>query len=267
MLVLDALNFCFWPSDTAIEYDTLATVLTRVLTADPAAFAAERLAAVTGEQLTAWFAAAGHHLPNADERARKLREVGTMLAARYGGLVATMVAEAAGSAVALVRAVVAAFPGFRDEAVYRGRQVFLYKRAQIFVADLWAAYGQRATGTSPYAFTDVHALTCFADYRIPQLLRALGVMTYSPALAAAVDARTPLAPGSEWEVEVRACTVEAVERLLRSVAERRAAAGAVAGAAVLPPLHSIHLDWLLWQEGEALKDTLAPHHRTLTVFY
>jgi len=31
-------------------------------------------------------------------------------------------------------------PGFRDHAVYKGRQVFFYKRAQILVADLWGAY-------------------------------------------------------------------------------------------------------------------------------
>lgn len=36
--------------------------------------------------------------------------------------------------------------GFRDHAVYRGRQVYFYKRAQILVADLWAALGRPAAG-------------------------------------------------------------------------------------------------------------------------
>lgn len=259
VLVLDALNFCFWPSTTAMEYDALATTLTRVLTADAHAFDAPRLAALTADELAAWFTAGGHHLPAAEERARKLNEVGSVLAARYGGAAANLVRAAAGSAVELVRLVTAELPGFRDESLYRGRQVFLYKRAQIFVADLWAAYGQRSGGASPYAFHDMARLTCFADYRIPQLLRGAGVLTYAPALAAAVDARTPLAAGSEWEVEIRAATVVAVERLLAAIA-----AGRPADA---PPLHAVHVDWLLWQEGERLKDTLAPHHRTLTVFY
>ena len=30
--------------------------------------------------------------------------------------------------------------GFRDEAIYEGRQVFFYKRAQILIADLIGAY-------------------------------------------------------------------------------------------------------------------------------
>ncbi|PNG63007.1 hypothetical protein TSOC_015453, partial [Tetrabaena socialis] len=37
-------------------------------------------------------------------------------------------------------------PGFRDHAVYRGRQVFLYKRAQIFVGDVFGAFGGEGLG-------------------------------------------------------------------------------------------------------------------------
>lgn len=42
-----------------------------------------------------------------------------------------------------------------------GRQVFLYKRAQIFVGDVYGAYGGKGLG----AFWDVDQLTMFADYR------------------------------------------------------------------------------------------------------
>ena len=46
-----------------------------------------------------------------------------------------------------------------------------------------------------------------ADYRVPVVLRELGVLQYAPALAAAVDSRRELAPGSQEEVEIRAATV------------------------------------------------------------
>lgn len=36
-----------------------------------------------------------------------------------------------------------------------------------------------------------------ADYRVPQLLRPMGVLCYSDALAATVDARRELPAGSE----------------------------------------------------------------------
>lgn len=271
VLVLDALNFCFWPSSSGIEYDTLASVLRDVLAADSAAFSAERLAAIDAATLRSWFAP--HDFPNAEERARKLNEVGAVLARDFGGLATNLLAAAKGSAVVTVELVVRHFPGFRDESLYKGRQVFLYKRAQIFVADVWAAYGQRtflagaaAPEGCPAAFHDMHRLTCFADYRIPQLLHSGGVFRYSPDLHAAVLARKEITAGHPWEVEIRAATVVAVERIRARINELRRAAGpAVAGAA--DEIASVQVDWLLWQEGERRKDSILPHHRTLTVFY
>lgn len=42
---------------------------------------------------------------------------------------------------------------------------------------------------------------------MPVVLRELGVLRYAPSLAAAVDAKQELAPGSQEEVEIRAATV------------------------------------------------------------
>jgi hypothetical protein len=128
-LVLDALNWCFWPSSTSMEYDTLASGLARALRADPSAFSAQSLQKLEPDTLRSWFAP--HDLPAAEERTRKLREVGAVLEADFNGSAAALVAAACGSAVSLVKLVTAHFPGFRDETVYRGRQVFFYKRAQV----------------------------------------------------------------------------------------------------------------------------------------
>jgi Potential Queuosine, Q, salvage protein family len=264
VLVLDALNFCFWPSSTALEYDTLASVLRDVLKADPTAFDANKLEKLDVSTLKGWFAASGHEMPNIEERVRKLNEVGAVLSKYFDGSCATMISRAKGSAVHLVELVVQHFPGFRDETLYKGRQVFLYKRAQIFVADVWAAYGQKTIAdTSAFdsksvaAFYDMHRLTCFADYRIPQLFRALGVFVYSEPLSRAVDAKDEIMAGHPWEVEIRAGTVVAVQRLREKINTLRGKGG----------ITSVEVDWLLWQEGEAKKDVIAPHHRTLTVFY
>ncbi len=53
------------------------------------------------------------------------------------------------------------------------------------------------------AFDDMHMLTMFADYRVPQMLRDAGVMVYSDKLAAIVDAGTELLAGSEEETQIR----------------------------------------------------------------
>ena len=158
-----------------------------------------------------------------------------------------------GSAVNLVRLLLRHFQGFRDTSIYRGTLVHLYKRAQILVGDLWAAYGRRKEGL--YSFRDLDQLTMFADYRVPQILREMGIMAYSPALAARIDGRQEIACGSEEEVEIRACTVVAVDMLHKALTSR--------GLNLLV----IEVDWLLWQKGEESKDSIAPHHRTLTIYY
>lgn len=202
-------------------------------------------------------------MPNLAERARKVRELGRVLKARWGGLAANMVAAARNNAPALVALVAAELPGFRDHAVYDGEQVWFYKRAQILTGDVWAAYGKRVPGTDGgegeggpwYALGDMDRLTMFADYRVPQVLRETGVLRYGDALAARVDERAELPAGGPEEVGIRAVTVVACEALRERLAAR--------GVRVL----SVEVDWLLWNWGEARRETLRPHHRTRTVFY
>lgn len=87
--------------------------------------------------------------------------MGRVLQRDFGGQAATLIKQANKSASRLVELVTAHFPGFRDSALYDGRQVFLYKRAQIFVGDLWGAFGGKGLGE----FEDMDRLTMFADYR------------------------------------------------------------------------------------------------------
>jgi Potential Queuosine, Q, salvage protein family len=251
VFVLDALNFCFWPSTQGLEYDIVAVALKKALEKDVEAFSAPRLAAMTAQQLASWFPE--HTLPEVEERALRINELGEVLQERFQGLAANLVAEARGSAVTLVDLVLQHLPGFRDTSIYRGRLVHFYKRAQILVGDLWAAYGKQQEGA--YAFKDVDQLTMFADYRVPQLLRSLGVLVYDAALSEAVDALQEVPFGSEQEVEIRAATVVSVERLRAALAARGL------------PLLVIEVDWLLWQIGEQSKDDIKPHHRTRTIFY
>ena len=89
----------------------------------------------------------------------------------------------------LVSAIVECFPGFRDQAVYNGQQVFFYKRAQILVADLIGAYNDYGAAID---FKNQEKLTMFADYRVPQILREFNILQYSPALAQLVDSESIL---------------------------------------------------------------------------
>ena len=109
------------------------------------------------------------------------------------------------------------------------------------------------------------------------------MLQYAPALAAAVDSCRQLAAGGQEEVEIRAATVEAVERLKVALQARLAAGGGgeegregqeaqegqegqgLEGRG--QRLNSVLLDWALWEEGEAKRKSHRPHHRVLTVYY
>ena len=106
--------------------------------------------------------------------------------------------------------------GFRDHTVYKGRQVFLYKRAQIFAADLWGAFGGQGYGE----FKDIGSLTIMADYIVPAVLRQLGVLKYSPTLASTIESSGEIGPGTEEEVELRACSVHAVEKMRELISKK-----------------------------------------------
>ena len=61
--------------------------------------------------------------------------------------------------------------------------MYHFKRAQIFVADVWGAFGGEGLGQ----FIDIDKLTMFADYIVPAVLRSWKVLEYSPSLATKVD--------------------------------------------------------------------------------
>jgi hypothetical protein len=88
ILVLSALNFCFWPGATFdkkkqdIEYNFLAGCLKDVIVKDKNAFDSENLEKCTTQTLKSWFK--GYELPQASERARLIREIGVGLQ-YYGG--------------------------------------------------------------------------------------------------------------------------------------------------------------------------------------
>ncbi|XP_068329910.1 uncharacterized protein [Pyrus communis] len=248
LFVLDALNFCFWP-DKDLNYDNLAAGLKAAIQNDKSVFDADRLQKYTGpelRELLKW----PRSLPLEDERVRLLHEVGFELERSFDGKASNLVESCGKSAVKLVALVTRHFPGFRDHSVYKGHQVFLYKRAQIFAADLWGAFGGQGYGE----FYDIGSITIMADYIVPAVLQQLGVLKYSATLASAIKANSQIVAGSEEEVELRACSIYAVEKMKELISMK-------SGKQVL----SIELDLWLWSFG--IQCPALQHHRTLSIYY
>jgi hypothetical protein len=237
IVVLDTVNFCFWGATGG--YWRLAEGVRDAFLAGDDLADPERLAVLDAPALERWTG----ELTLMEERAAALRELGRVALDELDGDLEQLIeSTATGTAAGLSRRL----GSFRDVAVYDGREVPLLKRAQITAADL--------AGAGLADFPDLAALTCFADYKLPQALRHLGALNYSEPLARRVDDWRELEAGEPAEVEIRAATVVCVERLR----DELAAAGR--------QLNAIEVDWMLWAFSQELYP-VRPHHRTRTVFY
>ncbi|GAC1357985.1 MAG: hypothetical protein NVS2B12_00100 [Ktedonobacteraceae bacterium] len=262
LLLLDALNFCFWGEKdqprwtidyhgkTLNGYWAEAAALKRAVEEDALPlWDANYLSTITEETVAQIFRGSGT-IPLFKQRVLHAREVGSVLLTRYGGQFINAIEQAGSNAVQLALLLVDDFPSFRDVAIYRSHQVNFFKRAQICVADLHGAFAGKAWG----ALSDLDQLTIFADYKLPQVLRHYNVLEYSPALALAVDHQEILEAGCEEEVEIRACTIWACELLRRSMLYY----GRYLTAA--------DIDQRLWLTGQHSED-MQPYHRTRTIYY
>lgn len=258
VLTLDAVNFgSGWFPHLAKRagcsgYFTIALALEERFAAH-GAWSARELSALAPRDATALFGQdpANREIAGLMERfAAAWNELGAFLLEGFGGRFAGPLEEAGGSAQALV-ALLGRMPMWRDVAHWRGRPVPFYKRAQIAVSDLALAFGGRGLGR----FRDLDQLTCFADNLVPHVLRCEGALVYDADLAARIEQGTLLEAGSEEEVEIRACGLDAVERLVAQLRDRGVATTAQA------------LDHVLWDRGQAPAYKARPRHRARSVFY
>lgn len=265
VLVLDALNFCFWSwvgdldERWTIDYDgvrhdgywALVAALRTAIDRGQPLWDADYLLTAADAELIAIFDPAepgGVPIPQLERRVAHLREVGTGLRATP---IEELIAEANGSAVALAESVRRRFPSFDDVVWIDGREVRFLKRAQILIADLHGAFGGQGFG----AFHDLHELTAFADYKVPQVLRRFDVLRYSSELEAALHARQLISANSLWELEIRAATIWACELIRQALAQHGIS------------LMAMEIDWALWLTGQDLPSGTEPYHRTPTIFY
>lgn len=247
VLALDSINFgsgAFRPAQAAglsLEYDVVAQslkaaferdewrdpVVWPAITADDChrVFNLQKTVCAEVDWLMAAFAA--HLQQSAACLARDFGGIGGVLACDGGRLLET----------------VASWPHFRDVAAYHGREIAVFKRAQILLADLELAIG---------GFGGMDRLTCFADNMVPHVLRCEGVLDYAPALAARIDAGELVEAGSDAEIELRCAAIAAVADMAASLQGRYS---------------QVNLDHMIWHRGYAMNFFGKPPHRTVTTWY
>jgi hypothetical protein len=185
------------------------------------------------------------------------------------------IAEADHSAAALVNILAANFPCFNDVVRFENRKsVRFLKRAQICVADVWAAFDGEGLGQ----FDDIDKITMFADYRVPQILNTLGCLWYSPLLDNTIRHKKLIESGCSWEIQLRGqsdvsitrllfahvvilgCAIWCVELLRREILRSHPDA----------KINAILIDFFLYdtmKEREVEGQEEIPHHRTRSIWY
>jgi len=257
-LLIDALNFCFWSEDplrvewagrTYRRFDAMFVSILRAAQDDPRWFDARHWVEAPSAEIRTLFTGQGRLLM-LDQRERVIRETGRTLIDRFDGRFEDAVDSVNRKAWQLAVLLMTNFDSFRDVARYHDQPVYLMKRAQICALDLSIAWEAAGHGM----LDGLDELTAFADYRVPQALRQLGILRLDPALAGPIDRQELLEPGSPGEVEIRAATIQAVERMKLALTR--------SGRAVPTWKLDVHLWTLARGDGVAVE-----HHRTLTTNY
>ncbi|ORY13542.1 hypothetical protein BCR34DRAFT_265769 [Clohesyomyces aquaticus] len=273
IFTMDLLNFSFWSEKSGEErfavtyqekrwtgYWSLVAALQRALDEEipittPSFWADEE--ECTDEVLQKVFRSdTDEEIPMLQERIKCLREAGQIIEEEFDSSVVTLIEDAKQSAAGLVNLLAERFTCFRDEGKFEGKKVRFLKRAQIFVADLWAAFDGEGYGE----FNDIDKITMFADYRVPQMLHSLGCMSFSPPLDSRIRRHDPIQSGHSWELQIRGCSIWAVELLRREILKLQPDA----------KINAILIDFFLYdlaKEREEAGEEAIPHHRTRSIWY
>lgn len=194
--------------------------------------------------------ATGAEIPLLKERVAILNENARILKERFGGNIINLIDKAEHDAVRLVELLVENFPSYRDAALYDGQEVVFFKIAHLLALDL--EYRLTPLRQRPF-LKNIDKLSVFADYKIPQLLRAFGIMEYKEPLAKMVDSYTIISAGSPEEVEIRAATIWSIELLRKLV----------------PQYSTVQIGHVIWlmSQNQTLQSKIKPYHRTYSIFY
>lgn len=139
------------------------------------------------------------------------------------------------------------FPTFIDERTYKGQTIYFYKLAQLLTSDILHIRELKEN-----VEIDCSHLVGCADYKIPQVLRGLGILEYSDTLSNIVDNKVLIPEGSTYEVEIRASMLVAIDLIKKELGNK---------------VEAISINDFLWSLGQDKNIRFKPYHLTKTLSY
>ena len=255
LILCESLNFCYWDSDIKwkIEYKDewysgsfgLFYAISKAIKNGYNLLNIEYLENITIEELDEIFKGTTS-IPLLKERFEIIKQ----LVSEYKQISNITQSMSANSDIELLNNIVNHFSNFRDISLYKGKEVYFFKRAILLVGDLIL----NVSSISKSVKNDDDMTGC-ADYKIPQVLRHLGILEYSDDLTTLIDERQEIQHDSEMEVEIRANMLYAIELIKEKLHQNGI------------DMNSVQIDDALWllSKNKEFKDK--PHHLTRTIYY
>lgn len=147
----------------------------------------------------------------------------------------------------LFNVIVNNFPTFKDERAYNGETIYFYKLAQLLTSDILHIRKLKEN-----LEIDCSNLVGCADYKIPQVLRGLGILEYSDTLSNIVDNKVLIPEGSSYEVEIRASMLVVIDLIKKELGNK---------------VDAISINDFIWNIGQNKNFKLKPYHLTKTLSY
>ncbi|MCK5449445.1 hypothetical protein KAI32_01120 [Candidatus Pacearchaeota archaeon] len=194
----------------------------------------------------------GVEIPLFEERYQIIREIGNVLIREFDGDIKKLIKLARKDALKLVRILIEYFYFFEDYSHYEGEIIHFNKKAQLFVLDFYRLFGGKGLAN----LRNVRRLTACADYKLPQVLRRLGILEYSESLAKRIDNDIFLPSGSYEETEIRIKTLYAVEVIKKYLKLK-----------LNMDVDSHEINELLWILGQEKNLNDKPYHKIRTIKY
>ncbi len=261
LLVLNAINYSFFDPKSGVPFkhgsDYGATLATkRIVESWPLISNPSFLRNITNDFAREKLFYADTPISLLSARTAALREVGEFLYQQGpGGILGWIKSLGTTDAGAIAVALPLELPSWRDP---------MLKRAQLFLGMLFGRFQNRPD--NPIDRKSLSQLVAFADYRLPQTLRAMEILKLSPADDRSIEHGELIAPGSDLEWELRAASILAADDMVDVMNEL----GAWGEVSIL------EVDYLLWSVGRAIGKGLempgiivrkATEHHTVTTDY
>lgn len=261
-LIFNAMNFCYWAKHGEPKWTihingenldgsiALVKLIEKSVTDNPRFLDWEYLPTLSIDRFRKMFEGSNIMIPLIQERHANLVSLALDIRSKYGGSSDNLLIESSYCAAKMLKRL-SSMKCFEDKSVFDGETVYFWKRAQLQVKmfnDIRKRFGYKP-------MRNLQILTAFADYKVPQLLRHLGILHYSKKLSEMVDNYALIPKDSGLENEIRIASIVAVEKI-SSVANSK-------GIKILPS----QVDSILWNRSASNRDSMKPYHRTYTTAY